>query len=52
MTPLWYERAAEQLEKSIDNGELSEKEYREEMRGLQQELEEEANAVRSDYIGY
>lgn len=38
----WYDQACERLEKSLDNEEISDEEFREEMRGLNEELRQDA----------
>jgi len=39
----WYDNAAERLEKALDNDEISDEEFREEMRGLNEELRQAAS---------
>ena len=52
----WADRANEELEKQLDDGEISNKEYWEECREINEELREEArdNAEQAynDTIGY
>ena len=53
--PRWFDSAAEQLEEELASGHLSNDEFNDEMRLLQQELneaaDEEADRARNDYLG-
>ncbi len=42
MGPRWAERAADELEKAVSNGEITDAEYEENMRGLRAEIEQAA----------
>lgn len=41
----WYERAQIELEEALTNGEIEDKQYREEMRNLEREYDQYAQAV-------
>lgn len=49
----WYDKACEQLDEALNNGEITQKEYREQMRDLREELragaEEAAEQARDNY---
>ena len=53
--PRWYDNAVEELEDSLDKSEISNEDFRNEMRELNQELQsaadEVAEAAREDYYG-
>lgn len=52
----WYDRAVEQIEKELADGDISPKEYHEQMRDLNAELEESAREAGeqayNDTMGY
>lgn len=54
--PRWYDKAEEQLEKELDNEEITYKEYLEQMRDLNDELrgqaEEEAEQAYNNITGH
>ena len=50
--PRWAEKAAEELEEAVDNSEMSYAEYQEEVRGLREEVQEEAQDAYNDVMDY
>lgn len=52
MGPRWAETAADQIEKARENGELSDDEYREEMRGLREEVQDAAWDAYNETMDY
>lgn len=52
----WFDKAEAELEESLANGEITDKEFRDEMRNLRAELEgqaqEAAEQAYNDTIGY
>lgn len=54
--PRWYDNAERQIEKMLEDGQISDEEYVQEMRELNRELQdaadEEAERAREDYLGY
>jgi len=51
----WYDKAEDRLEKELENGEITDKEYKQQMRDLNAELrgqaEEEAEQAFNDVMG-
>ncbi len=50
--PRWAERAAEQMEKAVENGDMTDAEYEEEMRGLRDEVREAAQDAYDDAMNW
>lgn len=51
MGPRWAERAADELDRALCEGEISNEDYHNEMRGLRDEVNEAAEEIADDYRG-